>query len=211
MARKQVINDVEYWENNKGHLVAVDSVAEREKQKDALVEVIVDEARKVRGQLMGFRETVFELVYEYLDNLRKEYGIEPKGKSGNKHQGNLTFIDYSGGYKVQIRIVKKISFDEHLQLAKEVFDGCVNRWSKGADQNVLTLVHGAFDVDSEGKVNSSRLLELRKIEIEDEEWNKMIEMINRSITTESTKKGILVYQKNEEGGWKGIPLSLSGL
>ena len=58
----------------------------------------------------------------------------------------------------------------------------------------------AFDVSQEGKINVRKVLDLRKLDIADEKWQRAMKAIADSLHTQATREYIRYYQRNEETG-----------
>ena len=100
-----------------------------------------------------------------------------------------------------------IVFGEQLMAAKELIDECVQEWSEGANDNIRVLVSHAFQTDREGKINTGRVLALRRLAIKDEKWQQAMQAIADSMQTASTKPYIRFYERMESTG-EYRPISL---
>lgn len=210
MAVTTEVNGVEYWEDASGRLVPRSDVEQEIVLRDEMVQAIVDEAKQLQGEIVDFKSMVYDAVQNYMNQLRDKYNKTPSGKRGKPHKGNLTFRDFSGKFKVVIAVNDTLSFDEKITLAKELIDQCLVRWSNGANKNLISIVNDAFDVDKVGKINVKKILSLRKIKAEDQEWVEAMRLINESIEIEMSKKYIRIYERTSDGeGWDRVSLGLS--
>lgn len=91
--------------------------------------------------------------------------------------------------------------------AKALIDECVQTWSQGASDNIRVLVNHAFQTDKEGKINTGRVLSLRRLDIKDAAWQQAMQAIADSMQTASTKPYIRFYQRHEATG-EYLPISL---
>jgi hypothetical protein len=122
----------------------------------------------------------------------EQYGV----KSGGK-KGNITLTSYDGKYKLLRQMQDKITFGEQLMAAKSLIDECVHEWAANASDNIKALVNHAFQTDKEGKINTARVLSLRRLDIKDEKWQQAMQAIADSMQTASTKPYIRFYERNE--------------
>ena len=97
----------------------------------------------------------------------EQYGAKV---GGNK--GNLTITTYDGRYKVQRQVSETLVFDERLQAAKALIDECITEWTEGSRDEIRALINDAFQVDKEGRINTGRVLSLRRLKIDDERWRQ---------------------------------------
>ena len=93
-----------------------------------------------------------------------------------------------------------LHFDERLQAAKALIDECLNEWTQDSRAELKTFVLQAFDVSQEGKINVRKVLDLRKLDIADEKWQRAMKAIADSLHTQATREYIRYYQRNEETG-----------
>jgi hypothetical protein len=98
-------------------------------------------------------------------------------------------------------------FGEQLMAAKALIDECVHEWSQGANDNIMALVNHAFQTDKEGKINTGRVLALRRLDIKDDKWQSAMQAIADSMQTASTKPYIRFYKRNDATG-EYLPINL---
>ena len=115
-------------------------------------------------------------------------------KLGGK-KGNLTLYSFDGAIKVQVAIAEHMVFDEHLQAAKHLIDECIIDWSQGSRDEIKVLVQSAFDTDKEGKINTGRVLGLRRLDIRDEKWQMAMKAISESLQVVGSKEYIRFYER----------------
>jgi hypothetical protein len=125
----------------------------------------------------------------------EQYGV----KSGGE-KGNCTLLSFDGRYKVVRQMQDKLTFGEQLMAAKALIDECVHAWAEGANDNIKALVNHAFQTDKEGKINTGRVLGLRRLDIRDAKWQQAMQAIADSIQTASTKPYVRFYERNEATG-----------
>ena len=196
-----------YMMDTCGRLVPQEMVKAVDKLRNDLVKKVVFQAEAVSRSLRIFKEDAFSEVQAFVDLSAAEYGRELGGV-----KGNICLVSYDGRYKVVRAIAENLSFDERLQVAKSLIDECIHEWSGGSRPELQVLINDAFQVDKKGNVNSKRILSLRKFDIEDERWRKAMTAINDSLTVESSRSYLRVYERvGNTDQWKQIPLDLSGV
>jgi hypothetical protein len=131
----------------------------------------------------------------------ERFGVK---RGGGK--GNVTLTSYDGRYRVVRATEEYIVFDERLQIAKELIDDCLKRWSEGGNTNLQALVNDVFQVDKQGKVNVRGILRLRRLDIEDETWRQAMTAIAESLQTVGSKAYLRVYERDERGEYQQISL-----
>ncbi len=207
MAREAQINGVVFWEDATGRLIPKSQVRGEDELKDKLLGEIVSRWNQAQEALKGLKQWIYEEVEAYLNLLQENYGAKPRKSE------SLTLQDFSGQFRLEIKVAHLIAFDERLQIAKGLIDQCIERWSYGSDPNLVTVIKDAFRVNQEGKVSIPRVLGLKRLSIQDSQWEKAMEAIHDSIIIEQTKKYIRLYQRvhSVEGKWQALPLDLAAL
>jgi len=195
----------DYMKNQRGELVPLEKVKPIDKLRDETVRGIVDSALSVSTALAEFKTSAFKRATDFCDLSFDSYGVKYGGQ-----KGNITLTSFDGMFKVTIEVQDVISFDERLQAAKELVDKCVVKWSAGANANLRVLVNRAFQTDKKGKVDTKRILELRKYEINDPDWELAMDAISESITVATSREYMRIYKRNRQGdGYDLIPLDLA--
>lgn len=202
MAQK---DDKGRWLDATGNPVPPKYVPALDKRRDAMVEKIHTAALKQREALGKFRNLAMDLIDDHI-----EWAHESEGVARNDG-GNYQFTGFSGDKQVVIKVAEYLDLDERIQIAKELVDNCIRRWSEGADDRLGMIVRDAFQVDQKGRINVRRILGLRKLQIDDAEWQKAMRLIGESITVTSRRAYLMIRQRNTERGgeWETIKLDLA--
>lgn len=198
--------DRKYMTDAKGRLVPIEQVKEIDLLRDELVRELCDSAKEQSGRLRRVKDQMMHEVQAFISLSAEKYDIKYGGK-----KGNVQLVSFDGQYKVLIAIKDKISFDERLQVAKELIDNCIRRWSEGSRSEIIALVQDAFNVDKTGRLNTDRILGLRRLEISDPEWKKAMDAISDSVQVSESKPYIRFYERDPEGAYQQISLDLSTL
>ena len=138
-------------------------------------------------------------VSDFIDRSLAQYEVQHGGK-----KGNVTLISFDGRYKVVRQIQKSLVFDERLMAAKALIDECIQVWSKGSNAHIKLLVNDAFQVDQAGKINTGRVLGLRRAKIDDEKWQRAMAAIGDSIQVAGSKPYIRFYERDANGVYQAI-------
>ncbi|BBE51796.1 hypothetical protein OYT1_ch2280 [Ferriphaselus amnicola] len=179
-----------YMQDAKGALWPKDTVREIDLLRDDLVREIVSRAKAQSEALAQFKAGVFGDIESFIQLSGEKYGVKMGGI-----KGNVSLLSFDGRYKVQRAVAESLAFDERLQVAKELIDQCIHEWSQGSRSEIRALINDAFQVDKEGRVNSARILSLRRLDIADEKWNKAMQAIGESIQVAGSKTYFRVYER----------------
>ena len=200
------IND--YMTDSQGRLVHKDQVEEIDKTRDELVRYIVRNALDVQRRLIDFKTNAMDQIDSFVELSAMEYDTHIGGK-----KGNITLYSYDGKYKLQVAIAEYLVFDERLQVAKKMIDDCLNDWTSDSRSEVKTIIHDAFSVNQEGKINTRRILGLRKLKISDPLWRRAMDAISDSLQVSGSKQYLRIYERVEgmRDAWTHISLDMAAI
>ena len=191
-----------YWQDASGNLVPESKVKDIDKLRHQVVTDLCTMAERARDGLATFKLHAMQEVAALVSTSMEQYGV----KSGGE-KGNVTLTSYDGKYRLVRQMQDRIVFGEQLMAAKALIDACVHEWAPGADDKIMALVSHAFQTDKEGKINTSRVLGLRRLDIKDPTWQDAMQAIADSMQTASTKPYVRFY-KRDDGTGEYRPISL---
>jgi hypothetical protein len=194
-----------FLKDAQNRLVPIDTIEPIDLERNDLVIGLVEKAKRIKKLLTEFKLESFGDIAALQEMSAEQYGIKMGGK-----KGNISLPSFDGRYKIQRSIADNVSFDERLQVAKELIDQCIHRWSDGVDSKVRALVEHAFQVDKEGKINTGRVLTLRRIKIDDEQWQQAMDAIADSIQVSGSTTYLRLYERvGETDQFESISLDLA--
>lgn len=196
-----------YKQDSSGRLVPVSKIKDIDLQRDELVREIVNHAQEVSLAIANFKHQSLGDIQAF-----KELSAEKYGKNLGGKKGNISLHSFDGRYKIQLANSESIAFDERLQTAKELVDECIHRWTEGTNDNIKALVEHAFQTDKEGKISTSRIFGLMKLNITDPGWLLAMDAIRDSIQVIGSKTYIRIYERQEDTeNYIAIPLDITGV
>lgn len=193
-----------YMVNSKGHLIPVDKVKPVDKLRDEEVIAMVRMAKVLNEDMRRVKNRLFASFNDFVALSAQEYEVQLGGK-----KGNTTLFSYDGKYKVQLAVSENIVFDERLQIAKNLIDECLTDWTQNASDNIKAIINQAFQVDKEGKISTHRVLSLRSLDINDDNWLRAMDAISDAIQVTDTKEYIRFYERDAQGAYHQIALDFS--
>ena len=191
-----------YMKDASGALIPESKVKPQHKLEDEMVRSLFQMAVPLNAQMVTFKATVLDAVTSFRDLLAEEYGVH---RGGTK--GNMTFRSYDGSLEDQIAVGESLSFGPELEVAKSLIDQCILRWSEGASDNIKVLVQDAFQTNKQGRIDTARVLGLKRIDIEDDEWARAMEAIGDAVRKTVGKTYARFYMIDPESGVR-TPVSL---
>lgn len=196
-----------YMRNATGHLVPIDQVREHDKLRDSVARQIGEKALELHEALKHFKTMSLADVADVVSISAQKYGVTLGGD-----KGNVTISSYDGSIQVRRQVADRIVFTEEIEAAKALIISCIARWSEGASPHILALVDRAFRTDSKGQIKTSAVLELLRLEIDDDEWKRAMEAIKDSIQNDGTSTYLRVYRRTgPNDAYEAIPLDLAAV
>lgn len=180
-----------YWKNPQGDLVNPANVREEDKLEDELVRRMIASAEALEAAIASFKSAALDEAAAFKALVAEKYGAK---KGGAK--GNMTLSSYDGTLEMQVAVSDSLSFGVELQAAKELIDNCVERWSEGSNANLQALVNDAFQVGKAGRIDTGRVLGLRRLDIDDDEWRRAMDAISDAVRVVSSKTYVRFYRRD---------------
>lgn len=201
------VDETKYLKDHKGRLNPIERVKEIDLLRNDLVNQITSAAEQLNQTIADFKNKAFRDIYAFVELSLEKYGTK---RGGTK--GNLSLISYDGSMRITVAIAECITFDERLQAAKALIDECLIDWMEGGKQELRAIVMDAFDIDKQGNINVKKILNLRRIHIEDERWKRAMDAISDSLQVVGSKSYIRIYKRipNTEE-FVQIPLDISAI
>lgn len=205
------INGKAYMEDAQGRLVMVENIDDAMLLKDDLVRRLVAKAHAAQEILKRRKDEMLSEVADFVAVSAEEHGVQYGGK-----KGNVTLTSYDGKMKIYKQVGDVIAFDEGLAVAKELIDKCLNEWTEGGNDHIRAVVENVFKLDSMGPVDTQRILGLRKLKIQNKDWQKAMDIIHKSARVVGSTEYIRAYYKPVVDGetsknWECITLDMAAV
>ena len=201
------MNEQSYMTDSQGRQVPEGMVKDIDKLRDQTVRAIMEQAIEMSELLKEFKAGIRDDIMAFVATSAEQYGRSWGGK-----KGNINLTTYDGKYRLLVAMAEQLSFDERLQVARDLIGECIDRWSEGSRNEIRILVQDAFQVDKTGKISTSRVLGLRRLDIDDPDWQRAMAAISDSIQIAGSKQYLRFYERNDETGeYVNIPLDVAAL
>jgi len=185
-----------------GRLIPESMIRPIDLARDSLVQEIVVTATDLAAKIAEVKTRFFRDIAAFVQLSVEQYDVKVGGE-----KGNVTLVSFDGRYKVIRAIQETLVFDERLQAAKALIDSCLQRWSEGAQPEIKVLINDAFQVDKAGNINTNRVLGLRRLAIQDEEWQRAMTAIGEALQVAGSKSYVRIYERVGDSD-KYRPISL---
>ena len=179
-----------YWRDGEGRLIPENMVKPIDRARDDLVRELVGKAKAVSAVLADFKAKAFGDIGAFVEMSGEQYGVKLGGV-----KGNVTLLSFDGRFKIVRQIQEHLVFDERLQAAKQLIDECIQTWTEGSSDEIKALINDAFQVNKEGKINTARVLGLKRLNISDEKWLRAMQAIADSVQVAGSKPYIRIYER----------------
>lgn len=194
-----------YMRNPAGHLVPRDQVREQDLLRDAVAAKLATVAIEINRLLVEFKALALSDIADLVKISAEKYKVAIGGE-----KGNVTVTTFDGRFKVIRAYAERIVFTEEIEAARALINACIVRWSEGANANIRALVDRAFRTDSKGQIKMSAVLELLRLEIKDDEWQRAMQAIRDSIQSTGTAVYVRVYERiDDTDQYRPISLDLA--
>lgn len=206
MKQENIIPDG-YRKDASGRLIPETLIKPIDRTRDELVVELARAAGIVSAGLGEFKMRCFADIAAFKELSGEQYGVKLGGK-----KGNTTLYSFDGLYKVQVAIAENMVFDERLQVAKHLIDECIIDWSQSSRPEIKVLVQDAFQTDKEGKINTGRVLALRRLDIQDPKWQRAMTAIGESLQVVGSKSYVRFYKRiGDSDKYEAIALDVAAV
>ena len=195
-----------YMRDAQARLVPVNLVKEEHRLADELVKGVVGRAKALRAAMETFRGETLADIETYLELLDEKYKVKRGGK-----KGNVRLYTYDGRYRVDRQRSEHIAFGEELEAARALIDECLAEWAEGSRDELKLLIQDTFRGDGQGKLDTGRILALRRIKIEDPRWQQAMQAISDALRVVGAKTLLRVYERRADGKYAPLALDMSTL
>lgn len=192
-------------EDAKGRLCPLHTIKPVDLARHDLVTDRLDAADVIEALLKEFKDQTFADINAFVEVSAADYDVKMGGV-----KGNLQLVNHNETKKLRVAISERITFDERLQVAKQLFDELISEHSAGLDDVIAALISQVFTVDKVGKVDTRKVLELRRYNIKHPKWVLAMAAIDDSIKSAGSKSYIQMHKRDTpEGEWRGVFLDLA--
>lgn len=203
MAKIVKKGNARYWVDGEGVETPEKYIDPRIKERDAFVSRLVEKARQMNLVLTNFKRQMETEIADFLQ--------ESAQREGEEWVGGTTLWNFSMDESVVIKVARRWTFDENLQLAKQKIGRVIENRSEGSDDLIVALVNRAFKVDTRGEVDAKQMWGLRQLKVDDALWNEAMDLIADAQKVQSTKTYFYFQQAGLDGKMESILLDFASL
>lgn len=195
----------EYMQDARGALVPIELIKPQHLLEDETVRKVAGFWLALSEQVSRFKGHAFIDLAEFDAILDQEYGRSKGGKKGNR-----TYQTHDGLFKIEVRINDQLDFGPELQVAKQLFDECLNEWASDTRPELRMLVTRAFATDKEGTINRASLFALLRTESSDDRWNRAVDAGWDALRVVGSKTYLrMSMRETQDAGWQSVTIDLA--
>lgn len=199
--------EIQYMADAQGRLVPTKNVKPEHVEEDALVKALFEKAEKYHDEMASFKQDSFDNIGAFRELIAEQYAVTKGGK-----KGNITLSSYDGRRQIKVAVQERIAFGPELEAAKALIDECVLKWSKDSGAEIKALVEHAFQTNKEGRIDTQRVLSLRRLDIKDETWQRAMNAIADALRITGSSTYLNFYKRDEvTGAMRHISLDFAKL
>ena len=193
----------EQEERDKAQKRKADREAYRRLSEEAVSEVFV-EIKRLNEQMQATKKMVMDRFLAILKMRDEAFDTDSK-------QSQYSFVDEGVTQRIIIGRYKKYMHDTTAEAGIEMVKAYLE--TLGTDSETQKLVRIILDLLSEnaqGELEPDKILQLDRYaeEFGSEEFAEGVKIIKESLIFDWTKYFFRAEEKNEDGAWKSIPLSM---
>lgn len=194
------------WTNHRGQSIPRQYITAADKKKEQTVGKLFRQAESLSKKMKAFKDEAFDSVDAIYQQMLKEANIEP-----GKRKGNFTLTNFDKTAKIEVNVSDKIEFDDNIELAQIKLNEFLAAKTNGADPELAEIINNAFNT-TKGRLDSKRILSLFSYKITNPIWVEAMELIKKSITTNSSVRYMAFYYKETpESKYELLNLNFSNL
>lgn len=178
-----------------------------DREKHAAAVKLAAKAEKISKVLTDFKTELMNTCDQLFQKALDENRVTLKKNSVGGY--SISTIDKM--IKIEITISETISFDDNITIAQAKIKQYLDEKTMGIDQDLHLLVNEAFKT-RKGSLDTKRVLGLLKLNIQHTVWKEAMDLIQRSIQTNDTKRYARIWKKRNAGdGYDIINLDFASI
>lgn len=190
--------------DHRGYDVPVDLIQKSDLKKDKVAFKLLSKAEKINELLESFKKESFEMADDIYTSEAEKNGIKEDAK------GNFTFYSFDKSVRIEVTVSDRIEFDEHIQFAQSKINEYLKLKTNGLDNELSQIINNAFST-TRGKLDTKRIIGLFRLKIENSIWMEAMELIKKSMSSNSSKRYLSICKREENGEYKAVQLNFSAI
>lgn len=195
-----------YWTDREGRAVHVEDVADYEQLREETLRPLVSRWLELYLAAADLKARLYDDIEALLATCAEEHGVSWGGK-----KGNVTLYLFDGSFRVERNYQNRTSFDEQITAAEVLVRECLDSWADGARPELRQLVMAAFGRNACGEIRRAEMVRLRELRIEDERWERAMNIIAKAEKVLDRACYIVVSVRDANGKYHPLPLDMASI
>lgn len=187
------------WKDSAGRLVPVANISETDQMKNDVATRLCAEADSVSAFIADFKRRAMAEMTAAKDLIFDRFGAKIGGD-----KGGFRIKSFDDSCYAEVSVAERVSFGIELKAAKALIDECIESWADEGDlnPNIRALVEHAFQVNKAGRIDTQRVLGLRKLKMKrpdgspDPVWERAMEAVTEALNVDGTAIYLRFYRRN---------------
>jgi hypothetical protein len=189
-----------------GNMIRVDKIKDHDMLRDQLVRDMARDSAVLSDEIQAVKNKFATRFEQHIDRMAELYQVKLGGK-----KGNVQLLTIDKKLKVERTKQDRLTTNEHMVVATQLVDQCLQGWSKGSNRNLQAFVRKYFRTDAKGNYNIADLQRVRKLKLEtpDELWTKAMDALDNALEHDFTATYFRAFYREDDGRYVQIPLDIS--
>ncbi len=163
-------------------------------------------AKELSKGLLAYKTAMLKVCDDIYDQGLKENKIKPRENTN----GSYTVTSFDKRLKIEVNVQDQLSFNDNINLAHSKIKEWISIKTEAIDSEVAIYAQAAFE-SRKGKLDKNKVMALLPLNIKHHLWKEAMELIRKSIETNSTKRYIRISERQPDGKYKYILLDIAQL
>lgn len=189
-----------------GSFIRVGTIKEHDLEKDKLVRTMSRDAVVIHDEMRALKQKFALMMEKHIEHMGELYNVKIGGK-----KGNVSLTSFDKRLKIERTKQDRMTTNEHMLIATQLVDECLEGWSKGSNKNLQAFVRKYFRTDAKGNYSIADLQRVRKLELErpDPLWDKAMKALDNAIEHDFTATYFRAFYRDDAGAYHAIPLDFA--
>lgn len=192
------------WIDHNGNEIPFQYVPKLDKVRERVAMKVVKKAKKLSEQLTAFKQESIKECDAVFGQMMSDHKVKKTGK------GNYSVTSFGKDIKIEISIQERVEFDDLIQVAQEKINEYLAEKTGGIDHDLQQIINLAFKT-TKGKMDVKRVLGLFKLNIKHKLWLEAMEILKKSISRNTSKRYMRIWEKDGNGEYKAVELNFSSI
>lgn len=183
------VDGKKFMNTAEGGMMPLENIKPLDLLKDDVVRRVLGYGIALSQQVSRFLGHTFDDIGSLEALMAQEYGARLGGA-----KGNITLYTYDGLYMLEVRVQARLDFGPELQVAKALFDECLDEWSADSRAELRAIVMRAFNT-VDGKISRSSIFTLMRTESDDPRWQNAVRAIRDAMFVIGSKTYVRMWMR----------------